>query len=252
MKRHVLITGASSGIGKALANEFAKHGHDLLLVARRETLLKENADKLKKQYGIDVRTFSIDLTENNAIEKLHAYCMENHLDIYILINNAGMGAQGKFIDIALDRQEKIIALNISSVMKMCHIFAQDMKEKRDGTITNICSTTAFMPLANEAVYAASKAFILSFSQALYEEMKPFGINVCTICPGVTNTDFFKSSGFESDHFKGADPDAFAHFAYQRIMHRKPLSIHGAGNVAISMWARLFPRSFVRKVSARFG
>lgn len=252
MKKYVLITGGSSGIGKSLANTFAMHGYNLLLVARRETLLKEVRDTFIQKYHADVIIYPLDLTKDNAIIQLHDYCLQNDLDIEILINNAGMGAQGRFTDVSLDKQEKIIALNVSAVVKMCHVFSKDMMKKECGTVVNICSTTAFMPLANEAVYAASKAFILSFSQALYEEMKPFGVSVCTICPGVTNTDFFKSADFELDHFKGADPDAFAHFAYQKIMHGKPLSIHRAGNVAISMWARLFPRSFVRKISSRFG
>lgn len=252
MDEYVLITGASSGIGKALAYEFARHGDALILVARRREALREIADEIRKRYSVKTAVISADLLQENAAEYIHGICVEKQFSVKILINNAGMGAQGNFADLSLSVQEKIINLNISAVVRMCHAFLPDMKKKRSGVIVNISSATAFLPLAREAVYAASKAFILSFSQALYEEMKPFGVKVCTICPGVTNTGFFQSAGFTLDHFRGADPADFAGYAYQRIVKKKPLSVHRFFNRAISVWARLFPRGAVRKISAKFG
>lgn len=252
MNDYVLITGASSGIGKALAYEFAAHGDNILLIARNKNALENIAADITEKYKIKVRHFPIDLTGDNSAEKVKNFCSENALDVKILINNAGMGAQGNFTDISLERQEQIINLNISAVTKMCHAFLPDMKKKKSGKIVNISSTTAFMPLANEAVYAASKAFILSFSQALYEELKPFGVTVCTLCPGVTNTDFFKSADFTLDKFKGADPADFAKFAYKKIAAGKALSVHRFSNRIISVWARLSPRGTVRRTSAKFG
>ena len=252
MNEYVLITGASSGIGKALAYEFALHEHNLLLIARNEKALENISADIARIYKTKVKYLPIDLTADNSAEEIKRFCDKNALDIKILINNAGMGAQGNFTDIPLERQKKIISLNISAVVKMCYAFLPDMKKKRSGVIVNISSTTAFMPLANEAVYAASKAFILSFSQALYEEMKPLGVTVSTICPGVTNTDFFKTADFTLDNFKGADPANFAEFAYKRIIGEKPLSVHRFSNRAISVWARLFPRGAVRRISAKFG
>lgn len=252
MENYVLITGASSGIGKALAYEFARHNENLILVARREDTLNKIEYDLVNKFNIKVKIFAIDLLKEDSAIQIHNFCVENSLEIKTLINNAGMGGQGKFIDLALEKQEQIISLNILSVVRMCHVFLPDLKSKNEGSIVNISSTTAFMPLANEAVYAASKAFILSFSQALYEEMKPFGVNVLTICPGVTNTDFFKSADFSLDNFKGASPEDFAKFAYKCIVKNKPLSVHRFTNRAISIWARLFPRNIVRKTSAKFG
>lgn len=252
MAEYALITGASSGIGKALAYEFAAHGENLVLVARRREALQSAAADIEEKYSVKAVIFAADLTDETAAERLHDFCAENRLQIKCLINNAGIGAQGKFTDIPFARQEQILSLNILTVVRMCRAFLPDMKARKSGTIVNMASTTAFMPLANEAVYAASKAFILSFSQALYEEMKPFGVTVCTICPGVTKTDFFKSADFALDNFKGADPADFAKYAYMRITKKKALSVHRLANRAISVWARSFPRGAVRKISARFG
>lgn len=252
MNNVVLITGASSGIGKALAVELASHGKNLVLVARRQEMLGAIAAEIAEKYRVKALTFAVDLTEENAAEKIHQFCKQNELTVATLVNNAGMGAQEEFVELPLSKQEKIIELNNLAVVRMCHAFLPEMKRRGAGTIVNIASTTAFMPLANEAVYAASKAFVLSFSQALYEEMKPFGVTVCTVCPGVTNTDFFKSADFMLDNFQAADPVEFAAYAYRQIMRQKPLSIHRVSNRAISVWARLFPRGVVRKISAKFG
>lgn len=252
MNEYVLITGASSGIGKALAYEFAAHKENLILVARREDELKSTASDISEKYHVKTEIFPVDLINENAAMQLHEFCANNNLTVKTLINNAGMGAQGNFSDIPIEKQEKILSLNIWAVVRMCYAFLPDMKAHGSGTIVNISSTTAFMPLANEAVYAASKAFILSFSQALYEEMKPFGVTVCTVCPGVTKTEFFKSADFTLDNFKGADPADFAAYAYRRIMKKKPLSVHRFSNRVIAVWARLFPRGAVRRISAKFG
>lgn len=252
MDEYVLITGASDGIGKALAYEFARHGNHVILVARRTEMLQKTADEIIRRYHVKAVAVSADLLKEDAAEYIYGFCAENGLAVKILINNAGMGTQGNFSDIPLATQEKILDLNIAAVVRMCHVFLPDMKKRGRGTIVNIASTTAFMPLANEAVYAASKAFILSFSQALYEEMKPFGVTVCTFCPGVTNTGFFRSAGFTLDNFKGADPAELAGYAYQCIIKKKPLSVHRFSNRAISVWSRLFPRGAVRKISAKFG
>lgn len=247
---YVLITGASSGIGKALAEEFAKHRSNLILVARRAERLEEVRNNLIASYGVNVLTFSIDLMLPDSPSKALAFCKENGLNIWCLINNAGIGAEGEFSTLDEDKQQSIIDLNISALMRMSYLFLQDMVQNRNGTIVNISSTTAFTPLAGEAVYAASKAFVLSFSQALYEENKRHGVTVCTICPGVTDTEFFTSAGFELNGFQTASPTEFAQFAYRAIMKKKPLAIHRFSNRLIALWARLFPRGFVRRISAQ--
>lgn len=247
---YVLITGASSGIGKALAEEFAKNGTNLVLVARRIDKLEEVKKKLIALHGIDVLIVPSDLTSPDSARSVYLFCQENNLAISCLINNAGIGAEGEFSKIDYEKQQRIIDLNISSLMRMCHTFLPDMRRSHSGTIVNICSTTAFIPLASEAVYAASKAFVLSFSQAIHEENKKYGITVCTICPGVTDTDFFVSAGFKLNGFKGADPVDFAEFAYKAIQNKKTLSVHKMTNKLIVLWAKIFPINTVRRISAK--
>lgn len=247
---YVLITGASSGIGKALAEEFARHNSNLILIARRVERLEEVRNNLTTLYGVNVLTFSIDLRLPDSPSKVFAFCKENGVNIRCLINNAGIGAEGEFSTIDYDKQQFIIDLNISALMRMSYLYLQDMVQNRNGTIVNISSTTAFTPLASEAVYAASKAFVLSFSQALYEENKRHGVTVCTICPGVTDTEFFATAGFELNGFESASPAEFAQFAYRAIMKKKPLVIHRFSNRLIALWARLFPRGVVRRFSAQ--
>lgn len=247
---YVLITGASSGIGKALAEEFARHKSNLILVARRAERLEEVRNHLTVAYGVNVLAFSTDLRQPNSPEKVFAFCKENGISIRCLINNAGIGAEGEFSAIDFEKQQSIVDLNISALMNMSYLFLQDMVQNRNGTIVNISSTTAFTPLAGEAVYAASKAFVLSFSQALYEENKRHGVTVCTICPGVTDTEFFATAGFELNRFSSASPTEFAQFAYRAITKKKALAIHRFSNKLIALWARMFPSGLVRRVSAQ--
>ena len=249
MNNTVIITGASAGIGKALAYEFTKHNYDLLLVARSEDKLKKLCTELGESYGITARFLPIDLLADDAAEKLLGFVKDNNINASYLINNAGMGDAGLFEKSDIQKDENIIRLNVLTLMKINRLFIPYLRENGGGTIVNIASTLAFAPTAGEAVYAASKAFVLSFSQALYEETKKSNVSVLTICPGVTSTDFFKSAGFELGQFKAATPESFAAFAYRSIVKKKALSIHRISNKLTALFCRLAPRKTVRKVFA---
>ena len=249
MNNTVIITGASAGIGKALAYEFAKHNYDLLLVARSEDKLKKLCTELGESYGITARFLPIDLLADDAAEKLLGFVKDNNINASYLINNAGMGDAGLFEKSYLQKDENIIRLNVLTLMRMNRLFIPYLRENGGGTIVNIASTLAFAPTAGEAVYAASKAFVLSFGQALYEETKKSNVSVLTICPGVTDTDFFKSAGFELGQFKAATPESFAAFAYRFIVKKKALSIHRISNKLTALFCRLATRKTVRKVFA---
>ncbi len=249
MNNTVIITGASAGIGKALAYEFAKHNYDLLLVARSEDKLKKLCTELGESYGITARFLPLDLLADDAAEKLLGFVKDNNINASYLINNAGMGDAGLFEKSDIQKDENIIRLNVLTLMRMNRLFIPYLKGNGGGTIVNIASTLAFAPTAGEAVYAASKAFVLSFSQALYEETKKSNVSVLTICPGVTDTDFFKSAGFELGQFKAATPDSFAAFAYRSIVKKKALSIHRISNKLTALFCRLATRKTVRKVFA---
>ena len=156
---------------------------------------------------------------------------------------------GLFENSDIQKDEHIIRLNVLTLMKMNRLFIPYLMENGGGTIVNIASTLAFAPTAGEAVYTASKAFVLSFSQALYEETKNSNVSVLTICPGVTDTDFFKSARFELGQFKAATPEDFAVFAYLSIVKKKALSIHRISNKLTALFCRLATRKTVRKVFA---
>ena len=249
MNNTVIITGASAGIGKALAYEFTKHNYDLLLVARSEDKLKKLCTELGESYGITARFLPLDLLADDAAEKLLGFVKDDNINASYLINNAGMGDAGLFEKSDIQKDENIIRLNVLTLMRMNRLFIPYLKKNGGGTIVNIASTLAFAPTAGEAVYAASKAFVLSFSQALYEETKKSNVSVLTICPGVTSTDFFKSAGFELGQFKAATPESFAAFAYRSIVKKKALSIHRISNKLTALFCRLAPRKTVRKVFA---
>ena len=244
MNNTVIITGASAGIGKALAYEFTKHNYDLLLVARSEDKLKKLCTELGESYGITARFLPLDLLADDAAEKLLGFVKDNNINASYLINNAGL-----FEKSYIQKDENIIRLNVLTLMRMNRLFIPYLKKNGGGTIVNIASTLAFAPTAGEAVYAASKAFVLSFSQALYEETKKSNVSVLTICPGVTSTDFFKSAGFELGQFKAATPEDFAVFAYLSIVKKKALSIHRISNKLTALFCRLATRKTVRKVFA---
>ena len=249
MNNTVIITGASAGIGKALAYEFAKHNYDLLLVARSEDKLKKLCTELGESYGITARFLPLDLLADDAAEKLPGFVKDDNINASYLINNAGMGDAGLFEKSDIQKDENIIRLNVLTLMRMNRLFIPYLRENGGGTIVNIASTLAFAPTAGEAVYAASKAFVLSFGQALYEETKKSNVSVLTICPGVTDTDFFKSAGFELGQFKAATPESFAAFAYRSIVKKKALSIHRISNKLTALFCRLATRKTVRKVFA---
>ena len=249
MNNTVIITGASAGIGKALAYEFARHNYDLLLVARSEYKLKKLCTELSKSYGITARFLPLDLLADDAAEKLLGFVKDNNINASYLINNAGMGDAGLFEKSDIQKDENIIRLNVLTLMRMNRLFIPYLKKNGGGTIVNIASTLAFAPTAGEAVYAASKAFVLSFSQALYEETKKSNVSVLTVCPGVTDTDFFKNAGFALGQFKAATPESFVAFAYRSIVKKKALSIHRFSNKLTALFCRLATRKTVRKVFA---
>lgn len=246
---YVLITGASSGIGRALAEEFAKNGHNVMLAARSEDKLKTAQEQLKQRYDVSVIYLPVDLTNSDAADKVMEFIEENNVTIKCLINNAGMGDACLFENTDWDKDENIVKLDVLALMKMNRLFIPYMKKNGSGIIVNIASTLAFAPTAGESVYAASKAFVLSFSQALYEETKGTGVSVLTICPGVTKTSFFNNAGFELGQFKAATPESFAKFAYKQINRGKPLSVHRFSNQAASVFARLASRGVVRRTFA---
>ena len=188
-KSCVLITGASSGFGEEFARQYAEQGHSLVLVARRLDRLQRLADELRQQFRIEVVVEQVDLSDVAAIVQLHQRLRERDIAVDILINNAGHGLQGPFIDSKLDAALAMVQLDVASLTAVTHIFAQDMRTRRRGKILLVASILAYQGVQNFAVYSAAKAYVLRLGEALHRELKRDGITVTTLCPGMSNTGF---------------------------------------------------------------
>ncbi|MGF1513429.1 MAG: SDR family NAD(P)-dependent oxidoreductase [Elainellaceae cyanobacterium] len=190
-----LITGASSGIGKSLAQEMAARGTNLILVARSEDLLHALADDLKQRHDIRADVIVQDLTKPDAAQAVFSATEQQGLTVDILVNNAGFGEYGPFSDRPRERHLDMVRLNILALVDLTYQFLPGMRSRQRGSIVNIASIAAFQPIPYLSVYAASKSFVLSFSEALWAEVKSDGVGVSCICPGPTDTQFFDEAGF---------------------------------------------------------
>jgi short-subunit dehydrogenase len=190
-----LITGASGGIGRAFAEELAARKTNLVLVARSGDKLEQIAEKLQKQHQIQVDFIVQDLAEPQATDRVFDTIKAKGLTIDLLINNAGFGDYGDFADRDGERQLKMIQLNIMALVDLTHKFIPLMRQKRSGSIINVASIAGFQPIPYISVYAATKAFVISFSESLWAENRDYGVRVLVICPGPTETDFFTEAKF---------------------------------------------------------
>jgi short-subunit dehydrogenase len=190
VKTVALVTGASAGLGVEFARQLSKRGHRLVLAARR----KERLDELAAELG-NARAVAIDLSKTGAAARLLADVAANGEAVGLLVNNAGFGLIGRFAELDATREREMIDLNVGTLTDLCRALAPAMIERRSGAILNVASTAAFQPGPKMAVYFATKAFVLSFSEALHEELKPHGIRVTCLCPGPTRTEFGDVAGF---------------------------------------------------------
>jgi short-subunit dehydrogenase len=185
----VLITGASSGFGEEFARQYAEQGHSLVLVARRLDRLQALAETLRRQFRIEIVVEQVDLSDVEAITQLHRRLRERGISIEILINNAGHGLQGPFVDSTLDATLAMVQLDVVGMTAVTHVFAQDMRARKRGKILQVASLLAYQGVQNFAVYAAAKAYVLRLGEALHRELKRDGITVTTLCPGMSDTGF---------------------------------------------------------------
>lgn len=192
-KSWVLITGASSGFGEEFARQYAGQGHSLVLVARRLDRLRTLAEALRQQYRVDVVVEQVDLLDIEAVIQLHQRLRQRGIAIDILINNAGHGLQGPFVDGKLDATLAMLQLDVVSLTAVTHVFAQDMRARRRGKILLVASLLAYQGVENFAVYAAAKAYVLRLGEALHRELKRDGITVTALCPGMSDTGFAKAA-----------------------------------------------------------
>ncbi|MDP5274772.1 SDR family NAD(P)-dependent oxidoreductase [Chengkuizengella axinellae] len=242
-----LITGASSGIGEVFATRLAERGVNLILVARSQKKLEELAKQYHEKYGIETYVIVSDLSKENAAKEVKSSVDELNLQVDMLINNAGFGQVGEFIENDPDMAHGQVMVNISALVDMSYLFATDMAARGKGAIINLASVAAFQPLPKMAVYGATKAFVLSFSEALWGELKNKGVKVLAICPGPTATKFFDVSGeFGAKNLRTSEQ--VVDTAMKALSKGKSYAIDGFGNYILANITRFFPREWIIKVA----
>ena len=249
----VLITGASSGIGRALAHLFAADGFGLVLTARRESTLESLAADLGTEYRVPVRFFPSDLSTVEGAELLHADLLHAGVQIDVLVNNAGVGMKGAFIELPLDQQLRMMTLNMTSLTILTRLLVPPMVQRRRGGVLNVGSTAAFQPGPFMAVYYATKAFVVSVSEALGEELSGSGVTVTCLAPGPTDTGFAKEAGVTRARlFQGEvmTAEEVARIGYSAWTRGESLVIAGARNRRSQLLVRLLPRRLVRRAVRR--
>lgn len=251
---YALITGASSGIGADFARVLAGMGINLILVARREALLKELAHELQHQHGVSAHLLSMDLTQRGSAENIFRYCQDNALRVDFLINNAGFGTLGEFTGIDWENESSMIDLNIKVLVELSKLFGRSMALKGFGRIMNVASVAAFLPGPGFAVYFASKAFVLSFSESIAAELRCKGVTVTALCPGPTKSEFGSTSGAGGTKLfeLGLVPSlVVAKYGIRSMMRGKTVAIQGVQNKLL-VWvvARITPNALLSRIIFR--
>lgn len=253
-----LITGASSGIGAAFAQALAMRQMNLVLVARSKDKLDLLAQQLQEQYSIQTEVLTQDLTAPDAATRIFESITQKKIAIDFLINNAGFGSYGPFHESSRTKQLDMIQLNITALVDLTYQFLPQMQERGSGCIINISSIAGFQPLPYMSVYAATKAFVLSFSEALWAENQDTGVKVLALCPGPTKTNFFDVAGFErlasasSDNQRSASPESVVQAALKALEENVCTVVPGASNQLIANVPRFLPReTLVNLVEQQF-
>lgn len=252
MSKTALITGASSGLGVEFARIHASKGENLVLVARSKNKLDAFKLELEKQFGITVYVICKDLSDQYAPKAVYDELKTQKIQIDYLINNAGFGDFGLFVESNWEKQSQMINLNITALTYLTRLFLPDMIKNKSGKILNIASTAAFQPGPTMSIYFATKAFVLSFSEAIANELMETGVTVTVLCPGATDTGFKAAASLDNSNlFKGtgiATSKEVAEFGYNSMMKGKTVVIHGFVNSLMSQSVRFSPRKLVTAIA----
>ena len=251
MMGYALITGATSGIGLELALNFAKDQINLILIARHVDQLEKVRERILKEYDIKVVIMAKDLTHDEAPLEIYNEVKERELNVDYLINNAGFGTFGRFKDLDVNTEKNLVKLNVLSLLEMNKRFVPDMVERKFGYVLNVASLAAFMPGPLMANYYASKAYVLSLSEAMHEELKEEGIKVCALCPGPVRTNF-QETAKKSDSLKSFMLEAkqVADVGYLGLWRGKAVVVPGRVEKFIPVLVKLMPRCIVRKMAMK--
>lgn len=251
MKKTALITGASNGIGFELARIHASEGNHLVLVARNKTKLDEMKLDLEKSFGIKVYCIGKDLSSPSSATEIYHELSQHNIQVDYLINNAGFGDFGFFHEGDWTKQEQMIQLNITTLTALTRLFIPGMVERKSGKILNVASTAAFQPGPTMAIYYATKAYVLHFSEAIANEVRPYGVTVTALCPGATESGFQSAAAMEESKLvknkKLPSSKEVALYGHKAMMNGKVVAIHGFMNKLMAFSVRLTPRAWVVKL-----
>jgi short-subunit dehydrogenase len=253
----VLVTGASSGIGEALASVFAEHGHDLVLVARSADKLEQLADQLVADHGVVVAVRTVDLSKPRSAGKLADGLRREGWEIDVLVNNAGVLQHGAFAEMSPGDHQRMIQLNVAGMTDLLACFLPDMLERGAGRILNVASIASFLPVPSLATYAATKAYVLSLGEALAEELRGSGVTVTTLCPGVTDTHMMNdamasSEGLKLPRMVIGDAESVARDGFRACMKGETVEVPGALNQALTLTARNTPKWLLHRLTGLMG
>jgi uncharacterized protein len=248
-----LVTGASKGIGEAFASELANKGYNLLLVARTANLLLEVAKKIKGSNNIKIETLALDLSEYDSSQKLYSFCELNKLNISVLINNAGYGLSGKIDKYSIADNSNMIQLNVLALTQITQTFIPLLEKNNPAFILNVASTASYQAIPGLAIYSATKAYVLSFSRALYHELKPRGIHVTAVSPGPTATEFSDRAQVGKKGLKAAEKvnmtaEEVAKIGLDALFSKKPEVVTGLLNKVGALGAGLLPKFISEKIA----
>jgi short-subunit dehydrogenase len=250
-----LITGASKGIGKAIAETLATRGYDLLLIARSAELLEQVSAEIHKASGRNCQWLAVDLSGKQAAETVFSWCQKNQYEVSVLVNNAGYGLSGPFEKYSAEEHTEMLNVNIITLTKLTRLFLPDLLKQKAGYILNIGSSASYQAVPLLSAYAASKAFVLSFSRGLYQELRKTSVSVTCICPGPTDTNFVNRANVGAKGKKAAEKfnmsaDTVAHIAVDSLFHRRPEVITGGLNKLSAFFAWLLPKTMVEGIAKK--
>ena len=251
-RQTALVTGGSGGIGLEIAKVLARNGFDLLLVARKRDTLEAAAGQIEGKFDVRVQVFAADLRRPDAPQAIFDFLHNENVPIEVLVNNAGFGVSGEFADTKLQREMEMIQVNIGALTYLTKLFLPAMIKRKSGRVLNVASTAAFQPGPGMAVYYATKAYVLSFSEALAEELRHSGVTVTALCPGPTRTEFAATADAGNSRlfaaFGIADAADVAEFGVAAMMHGRRVAIPGIKNKIVAQANRFAPRAVTVKVS----
>jgi hypothetical protein len=246
-----LVTGASAGIGRELARQLAAGGVNLVLTARRNDRLAQLALDLTASYNVHAETFPADLARSDTPREIFRFTQSKNLPIEILVNNAGFGKYGEFFRADSQRLMEMLQVNVAAVVSLTHLYLPAMAERRSGYVLIVSSTAAYQAVPYIATYAATKAFELLFAEGVAAEMRSYGVNICCLCPGSTETDFHKVAGSPPRTSRRRETaEKVARTGLEALAAGRPVVISGRQNWANVEMQRLVPRRLVTRVAAR--